>query len=213
MSTIEKLNRMMLALGAALLLLSACTGHDGRGTSASAAPSDQGITADSLIVNLDDARRIADYPGLTSRPALDVHQPSNDHTNDSDFPKQCQVAFDQDVEFGSGLTQFRSVDYSGSSNYGIAQAVGVYSDEGAARAAFDRISSSLNACSARHAEHFMFTLKQQDSSTLALCREQCRDLYRVKKNVVIDVSAHNFPNSEAIAAAVLQTITDRIDRT
>lgn len=161
-------------------------------------------------MSLDDVRRIADFHDLSPKPQLDAHKPISDHTYDAQFPSQCQVAFDQDVTFGNGWTQFRTVDYSGASNYGVTQAVAVYPDDDAARAALNRVASALIGCSALHDQHFQFTVNSQDPSTVALCYPPCSEFYRVKSSVLIDVAAQNFPDAERIASTVLQTITDRI---
>ncbi|HWS91401.1 MAG TPA: sensor domain-containing protein [Mycobacterium sp.] len=171
------------------------------------------VSADSLIVSLDDVRRIADRSDLSSDPNFDVRQPRGMHQYDSEYPSQCQVEFDQDVAFGNDWKQFRSVEYSGAGNNAVTQAVAIYSDPAAARAAFDRVSSALTACSGLQVPNLAFTVRQQDPSTVARCGDnQCSELYRVKSSVLISVAVAHFPRTaEQIANSVLQTISDRIN--
>jgi hypothetical protein len=167
---------------------------------------------DSLIVSLDDVRRIADYPDLSSQNLLDVRQPRGMHQYDSQYPNQCQVTFDQDVAFGSDWKQFRSVGYVGAANYGVTQAVGSYPDPVAARAAFGRVASALRKCSALNVPNLAFTVRQPDPSTIQRCAENgCSEMYRVKSSVLIDVAVAHFPRTaEQIGTTVVQTISDRI---
>jgi hypothetical protein len=193
--------------------VSACGAHENGTVKASNEPTSR-LTAGSLIVSVEDVRRIADFSGLTPEPALDLHQPGH---SDSDAPASCRAVFDQQVTFDGGWTQFRSVTYNGEASVGpapvlngVAQAVGVYPDDAAARTAFDHLVSALSACSAAHANNYEVTVHEQDPSTVALHHEQFDSVYRVKSSVLIEVEVSQFPQSGRIASSVLQTITDRI---
>jgi len=191
--------------------LAACAHHDAP-VKASAEPARANLSADSLIVGLDDVRRIADYPDLSSVDLLDVHKPRGMHQYDAEYPTQCQVVFDQDVAFSPGWVKFRSLGYVGASNYGVTQAIAIYADPGAARNAFNRVTSELTDCSQLHVADFPFTVRRLDPSTVAECGDtQCSEIYRVKSSVLIGVSVVHFRDSERIANTVLQNITDRIN--
>lgn len=194
-------------LGGVLLVLAGCVNHD-HAPAARATPV-PGINADGLVVGVEDVQRIANFDDLTSDPRLDVRAPG---TLDADSPVPCRVVFDQQAAFGKGWEQFRSVWYSGASNKGVTQAVGVYPSETAARNAFDRITSALADCSALHASGFDFTTKKPDPSTVSVCFEQCRVMFRWKSSVLIDVSIQHFPHDGAqITSKIVQTISDRIN--
>jgi hypothetical protein len=180
-----------------------------------AAPSND---ADSLIVSLDDVRRIADLKDLTSYPYGDRHQPAN---QDADSPAPCRSAYDQQVTFGTDWNQFRTVTYNalvGTSPggpkkmYVVTQAVGIYPDTGAAQDAFDRLVPNLEACSALHVKYYDFTVSRPNPSTVTLdyAKQQPKIIYRVKSSTLIDIVVQGFPQSEQIADSVLQTIADRI---
>jgi hypothetical protein len=176
------------------------------------AVADPALSADSLIVSLDDVRRIAASPDLNSRNLLDVRRPRGMHEYDSEYPSQCQVTYNQDVAFGNDFAQFRSVGYVGAGNAGVTQAVGVYADPAAARAAFERVVADLTACAGLNVPNYTFTTRQPDPSTIQRCAEnQCSVAYRVKSSVLVNVSVVHFPQTaEQIANSVLQTISDRI---
>jgi hypothetical protein len=192
--------------------VSACAHQD---VAVNSTEPDSGITADSLILGVDDVRRIAGFAGLTSEPALDLRQPGH---SDSGAPAPCRIVFDQEVTFDGGWTQFRSVTYNGENNAGpapvingVAQAVGIYPDDAAAHTAFDRLVPALTACSTLHARYYDFTVQRRDPSTVALCYDQCSSMYRVKSSVLINVEVSQFKQSERIARTVLQNIADRVN--
>ena len=201
----------MVAIACCLSAMTlACARRDGAVT-ADGGPPDSTVGVDTLIVGLDEARRIADFPGLKSDPALDLREPRGRNQHDSRHPQQCWAHFDQGVAFGGDWTGFRSVTYSGSKNYGISQAVAVYPDESASRAALDRLESAFAACSGLHTADFPLTVRRKDSSSIALCSRQCAIVYRVKSSVLMNVSVQRFPTTaERIADSFVQTIADRI---
>ncbi|MEB3983889.1 sensor domain-containing protein [Mycobacterium sp. 663a-19] len=177
-----------------------------------------GITTDSLVVSLDDVRRISGVDALQAGPRSEVRQPR--HSN-SDAPGPCRAVFDQEATLDDGWTQFRSVTFNGDTYGGVGdvkirgvanviQAVGIYRDDGAARAAFDRLVSTLTACSGLHAANYDFTLDQTDPSTVAFNSDQWKLIYRVKSSALINVGALGLPQSEQTARTIDQTITDRI---
>ncbi|MDC8973238.1 sensor domain-containing protein [Mycobacterium marinum] len=195
-------------IGCCVVAMSACT-H----TTTEAAPA---LTTDSLIVGIDDVRRIASFDDLTSEPGSDVSSPRH---VDSDAPGPCRAVFDQNVAFGSGWAQFRSVTYNGTANTGpgqphmvvvVAQGIGIYPDEDAARDAFDRLVPALTACSDMHVRHYDFTVVQPNPSTVALKSDRWDVMYRVQSSVLIDVAVLGLPQSEQTANAVVDAITDRV---
>jgi hypothetical protein len=206
-----------IAVCCVAIAVSACA-HPGAKTKP---PSDN--AADTLIVSVDDVRRIVGDNQLVSQPGLDVRQPSRQDPGPDPQPP-CRAVLGGEAMFGSGWRQFRSVEYSGltmptisglpggAMYAGVTQAVGIYPDEGAARTAFDRLVPALTACSDLHARYYMFTVNEQDPSTAALDYfEKYRSkIYRVKSSALIYVGVMGFPQAERITRTVLQTITDRI---
>lgn len=205
-----RLPRAIIVVAALVVVLSACAAHDDA-VKASAQPA-PALSVDSLIVSVEDVQRITNFDDLTSDPQFDVRQPGK---LDADSPPPCPVVFDQQATFGGGWTQFRSVQYSGAANKGVTQAVGIYPDDQSARAAFDRLATSLTQCSSRHAEGIDYTIKKSDPATLEVCfAEVCKVAFGVKSSVLIDVSVQQFPTTaEQIAHTVLQTIAGRINAT
>jgi hypothetical protein len=199
----------------------ACVPH---GVDSSTEPT-LGFSADSLIVSLDDVRLFADNDSLTSRPESDVHQPTRRQAG-PDVPSACKAVFGGEETFAGGWRQFRSVQYSGSTRptvsgggnlySAVSQAVGIYPDEEAARAAFDHVASTLTACSALHDKYYDFSVKNEDSTTVVLdysnqyLHDIMSNMIRVKSCVLAYVEVGGFPQSERIAQTVLQTITDRV---
>ncbi|MCV7200180.1 sensor domain-containing protein [Mycobacterium angelicum] len=121
------------------------------------------MSAESLIVSLDDARRITNVNGLNSYPAGD-----------------------------------------------IIQGVGVYRNDIAARAVFDRLIPELKACSALHAENYDFAVNTKDPGTVVPNSDRWKVIYGVKSSVFVAVKTLGYPDSDAVTSAVLRTITDRI---
>ncbi len=146
------------------------------------------VVADSLLIGLDDVRRITGTSDLKSDARGDDHQP---HRRDSDAPGPCQV-FNPAVAFGSGWTQFHSVVDNGFARPSptgaappqspgatatapvtgrpllVGQTVGVYPDAAAARNGFERMIPALNECSALHEKRYTFVVNRTDASTASL---------------------------------------------
>jgi hypothetical protein len=208
---------------------SACA-HPGSAVRTSTEPA-SAIAADSLVVSLDEVRRITGSTDLKANPSGDEHRPRHPR---SDPPGPCRV-FDPKVAFGSGWTQFRSVVYNG---FGyptlpgapaptapgptalapappkpllVIQTIGVYADVGAARTAFEHLAPELRACAALHAKYYEFTVSQPDPATVTLNYSSgAENMYRMKSSVLIYIAAAGFPHSEHIADTILQTVADRI---
>jgi hypothetical protein len=172
------------------------------------ANADPAMAADPLILSVEDVRGIAGYADLA--PAAPVDRPGGQHQYDAQYPSDCHAMFNQDVAFAGGFSQFRSVSYAGPANRTVTQAVAVYPDSDAARAALTRLGKSLNACSELAVPNMAITAQVLDRTTFAVCQAQCSTLYRAAGPVLIGVDAVRFGDSDRIATAVLQQITGRV---
>lgn len=212
MSVLSDVSGMAVRL-IAVALVAACA-HRGGPATANAQPRPSNLNADSLIVSIEDVRRIAGTSDLDSVSQFDVGKPGGLHQYDAQYPSQCHILFDQDVAFGGDYTQFRSADYAGAGNREVTQAVGVYPSRDVARAAFDRAAAALTGCSDQHVPDFSFTARKLDPSTVAGCFDgECQYIFRVRDSVLIEVDVVHFDNGQRIASTVLQTISDRIPAT
>lgn len=191
------------AVMAAAVLAAACL-QLGAAPSAGADPE---VSADPLILSVEDVRVIAGNADLA--PATPVDRPGGQHQFDALYPGECHAVYNQDVAFASGYTQFRSVTYAGSANRTVTQAVAVYPNSSSARAALTRLGKALNACSELGVPNMAITAQLIDQKTFAVCQAQCSTLYRAEGPVLIGVDAVRFGDSDRIATAVLQQITGR----
>lgn len=177
-----------------------------------------GQNAESLLVSLDDTRRIAGAESLDSGPGSEVQQPRHSQSN---APAPCHAVFDQEAIFDGKWNQFRSVTFNGDVYSGtgqvqvrgvanVVQAVAIYPDAQTARPIFDQLLPSLTACAALHAKNYEFTVSQVDSDTVALNSNLWKLIYRLKSTVLIYIGALGLPQSEQAAQTILQTITDRV---
>ncbi|WP_081286569.1 sensor domain-containing protein [Mycobacterium asiaticum] len=172
---------------------------------------------DSLIVSVEEVRRIANYEELTSRSHADLRQPP---PGDLNAPGPCRAAGTSDLTFASGWSEFRSAGYSGVTDNlepggnamidSVSQAVAVYPDTHAARQALNQLESSLTACVALHNPNYNFTLDHPDSSTLKITAPGWSHLYRWKNTVLMSVGVLGIEPAERIATDVLQVIAERI---
>lgn len=165
------------------------------------------VAAPALVLSVEDVRAIAGNADLSPGPASG--QPVGQHQFDGQYPAECHAVFDQDVAFAGGFTQFHTVTYNGPANRAVTQAVAIYPDFTAARAALTRLGQQLNACSQLQASNMTITTQVLDPKTFALCQAQCSTLYRAVGPVLIGVDAARFGDSDRIATAVLQQITGR----
>jgi hypothetical protein len=207
-----------------MLATSACA-HPGPAITKNSRPA-SAIAAETLIVNLDDVRRITGYDYLKPNPDVDPDQPGRPN---SEPPGACRV-LDPTVAFGSDWTQFRSAVYNGfdvprlpgptatgphapapAKPRLVMQSIGIYPDERAARTAFDRLAPALTACSALHAKHYDFTVGQPNSSTITLNHPSgSEDIFHVQSSALIYVAVGGFPQTDQIVHAILQNIVNRI---
>lgn len=210
--------RALLSAGLRSVAIVCCVAATGTGCGRPDAVTAAGTDVDSLIVSLDDVRRIANLQDLNQYSHGDADRPGNE---DADAPEPCRSVYDQQVAFGSDWRQFRTVTYNAlvSASHGapakmyvVTQAVGIYPDGSAARAAFDRLAPALTACSELRRKYYDFTVSHQDPATVALDypEGQSKVVYRVKSTALIDIVVQGFSQSERIAATTLQTIADRI---
>jgi hypothetical protein len=164
--------------------------------------------ADPLVLSVEDVRAIAGNADLTPGPLLDA--PGGQHQFDAQYPSQCHAVFNQDVAFGPGFTDFRSVTFAGPADRAVTQAVAVYPDSRSARAALTTLGAALKACSDLQVPDLTVTTQVLDPNTFALCQAQCSTLYRAAGSALIGDNALRFGDSDRIATAVLQRISSRV---
>jgi hypothetical protein len=164
--------------------------------------------APAMVLSVEDVRTIAGNTDLVPGEQLD--RPGGQHQYDGQYPAACGAVLNQDVAFAGGFTEFRSVTYNGAASRSVVQAVAVYPDASAARAALTAVGSSLRACSELGSPAMAVTTQVLDQKTFALCQTQCATMYRAEGPVLISVSASRFGDSDRIATAVLQQITNRV---
>jgi len=164
--------------------------------------------APALVLGVEDVRAIAGNADLSPGEQLD--RPVGQHQYDAQYPAQCHPVFDQDAAFAGGYDQFRSVTYTGAASRSVTQAVAVYPDASAARAALTRVGTALRGCSEAGVPDMAVTTQVLDQKTFALCQAQCATIYRAAGPVLIAVSASRFGDSDRIATAVIAQITNRV---
>lgn len=164
--------------------------------------------APALVLSVEDVRTIAGNADLNPGEQLD--RPGGQHQYDGQYPAECGAVLNQDVAFASGFNEFRSVTYNGAASRSVTQAVAVYPNSSSARAALTAVGTALRACSELGAPNMAVTTQVLDQKTFALCQTQCATIYRAAGPVLIAVSASRFGDSDRIATAVLQQITNRV---
>lgn len=205
------------AIGCSIVMAIPACSHPSTPVRQSGKPT-PGITADKLIVSVEDVRRIAGVSNLAAAPGSDTHQPRHFSSNK---PAPCQAVFDQQSAFDGNWKQFDSATYSANIEKGqgetrvreiadIGQAVAVYPDETTARNVFDRLVTNLKACPPLHVRNYNYTIENTDPSTVALSTDAWEVIYQVKSSTLINVAALGVEQPEQTARTVAQTIADRI---
>lgn len=203
----------VIACGA-VVLASACSHSPGKTT---AAPPEH-VYADSLIVSLQDARRISNFEGLQPYRYGDRHDPPREPVGNA--PGPCRAVGTTDLTFAGGWKEYRSVAYSGTTDDlrpgGIApinevtNAVVIYPDSTAARGALNQLHATLDQCVSLHHSAYDFALNKPDSLTLKLDSAGWIHLYTVKSSVLVSVGVLGIEPTDQVANNVLQTVTDRV---
>lgn len=192
--------------------LTACS-HNGTSTSTSPVS-----RADSLIVSLEDVRRIANHDELTYHSHADLRHPPE---GDMNAPGPCRAAGASDLTFATGWTEFRSAGYHGITDdlkpggpamiQSVSQAVAIYPEANMARGALHQLEGTLQACADLHDPKYDFKLDRPDSSTLKITAEAWCHLYREKSSVLLSVGVVGYEPADRIANSILQTATERLD--
>lgn len=171
------------------------------------------ISANALIVNVDEVSQIAEFQGFTP----DQSTRTDDPQPDPRAAQECKAVYDQKVIFGDRLKEFQSVAYGGTTGSqikGVAeviQNVGVYSDAESARSAFDRLAPALQGCSALHIKNYDFEVTQPNPSTIVLTSNYKVGIaYRLKSSVLTNVVVIGLPHTDLVTRSVLDAITERI---
>lgn len=208
-----RLTRAVAAGCAALLALTACSQP---GTSAKPADA-TGSRADSLIISVEEVRRIANYEELTAHSHSDLRQPPS---SDLNAPGPCRAAGISDVTFGNGWSEFRSAGYHGITDdlkpggpamiQTVSQAVAVYPDSSTARGVLNQLESSLQACAALGHPNYAFTLDRPDAATVRISATAWSHVYREKSAVLISIGVEGLEPADQIAKTILQRASDRI---
>lgn len=207
------MSRAAVLVSCAVAALTACSHNDTSATPSTAAVS----RADSLIVSVDDVRRIANHDELTYHSHADLRHPP---PGDLNAPGPCRAAGISDLTFGAGWTEFRSAGYHGITDdlkpggpamiQSVSQAVAIYPDRNTARGALHQLEGSLQACADLHDPHYDFTLDRPDPATLRITAEAWSHVYREKSSVLFSIGVVGIEPADRIANAILQTATDRL---
>lgn len=200
----------------ALLVITACS-HKGTSAKPSTTTTTPLSGADALIIGVEEVRRIANYEELTAHSHADLRHPP---PGDLNAPGPCRAAGTSDLTFASGWIEFRSAGYSGVTDEirpggmalvdSVSQAVAIYPDANAARAALEQLEASLNACMALHDPKYTFNVDKPDPATLRITDQGWSHLYRVKNAVLMSVGVLGIEPAERIANTVLDAICDRV---
>jgi hypothetical protein len=203
---------VVLIASAAVLAISACSDQD-----KSAPTSNPASRADSLIVSVEEVRRIANYEELTAHTHADLRHPP---PGDMNAPGPCRAAGISDVTFGTGWSEFRSAGYHGITDdlkpggpamiQTVSQAVAVYPDSSTARGVLHQLELSLQACAELHHPSYDFTLDRPDSGTIRISANAWSHMYREKSSVLMSIGVLGLEPADQIARLILQTATDRI---
>ncbi|OCB30879.1 hypothetical protein A5675_03215 [Mycobacterium malmoense] len=174
--------------------------------------------AESLVISLDEARRIANFEGLQPYSYADRDDPPRETVGNP--PGPCRAVGATDLTFAGGWKEYRSVGYSGSTDDlrpgGIApinevtNAVVVYPDAAAARGALNQLHSTLDQCVSLHHSAYDFALNKPDTETLKLDSEGWVHLYTVRSSVLVSVGVLGIEPTQQVANNLLQTVTGRI---
>lgn len=199
MSTLARRNAA--ALLACLLILLGCTPQ------AHAEPTPP--SADALIVGLDDIEKIAGADDLHNSEPSDLRRPKNLY-DPSFLSPECQQALPMESVFGGGWKEFRSVDYVGSANRSVTQAVAVYGGAADAAAALDRIAAAYGRCAGTSGRYSQYTVTRNAPSHLMLSWHDASHVYETKGAVLAEVYSVHFSNAGEISTDVTSVITGRI---
>lgn len=203
-----------------VVVLAAC-GHSRTDTNKAGPRTGQKIDAHSLIIGIDEVRRVAGENNLAPAPgpsSAEVHEPRH---HDSKLPMPCQAVFDQEVAFDGKWKQFDSTTdsadvYKGAGDTkirliaNVTQAVAIYADDAAAQSTFDQLKTKLSTCPTLRVKNYDYTIDDSDPSVLMMSTNVWTVVYRLKSAALINVAALGLDQSGPAARTLAQSISDRI---
>lgn len=181
-----------------------------------------GNTVDSTMLSVEDLRGLSGLRSLTRQAPSDLTAPP---PPDANAPPGCRALGGNSLAFADEWVQFRSVTYVGSTDTlggagliptvataTVRQTVGVYPDQNAAHASFDRVVAALSECKAFHASGTESVVTQPNTSALTVTSAGGRwtETYRVKSSTLINVLVAELPQHPRIAESIQQAMVDRV---
>lgn len=188
-------------------------------TQAAAAPAPAVPSSSDLILPLPEVQAIVKAPELEAKSINDRTSPWVDHSQDEHLSMPCRQFFNQDEEFGSTWSNFKSAGYSGESNIGIHQHIAVYPDAATAQRVFQAMKAAAQQC----LQHFPtdgyglpYTIADQGPRTLlvqypgSVNGPGSVDITALRGQIIIGVGAAHFSTDPRIAQTVLTHITRKL---
>jgi len=210
-SQTRKLGRMAAAVVASLLALTAAQ--------AAAAPPPVVPHSRDLILPLTEVQAIVKEPELQAKPIHDRTSPWVDHSQDPHLSAPCRQFLNQDEEFGTTWSNFKSAGYVGESNIGVYQNIAAYPDALTAQRTFQALKTAAQQCRTQYPTDLYgspYTLSEQDHQTLCVQHPGSVNgpgsvtITALRDHIIISVAAAHFSTDPAIAQTVLAHITNNI---
>jgi hypothetical protein len=182
---------------------------------ASSCGAEDGTVDPSVLLSVNDVRDITGMQELENDPAAPTDRAQPDPT----APGPCKAIFDQQVAFGSSVSDFRTVSYGAATHTApgeirgvaiVSQAVGSYADADEARAAFNRLEPMVRQCSFLDVEGYRYDIVTPSDSTLTLTSAPGDIVYHVASTSLISVVVVGLPESEHVAEEIVQSISQRL---
>ncbi|MFN3005966.1 sensor domain-containing protein [Mycolicibacterium wolinskyi] len=169
-------------------------------------------TTDSVVLSIDDVRRISGVNALER--TVDTNRPKPDNN----AVPACRALSDQGVAFGDQWTEFHSTSDNGNLDVrGVpglmavaGQVVAIYPNEEAAREAFDRRIAAVEECVKLHIPFYDPAVSRPADDTAVFSGDGWSSATIVKSAVVIDAGVVALPDAERVASELAQAMADRI---
>jgi hypothetical protein len=199
-----------LALGAAVLLATACT----RVVSGAATP-ESALTPNGLDVGrvlLDQSRMQAITGGgehLTIIPSMDTTAPVDIETLAQTAPPECRFVYAETATFGPDVETFHKTTFQDPPHGGlISEGAAGYHDGGAARHAFQSLVTTVRNCAGSSAGDGLVGDWNADEQSLQTRPGDCGRNYRLKSMVLMEVTYCGFPAS--VSTIVLSNVAANV---
>ena len=168
------------------------------------------VDVDQVLLGQDQMRAITGTgQDLTIIPSMDGKSPVDNEVLADSVPPECRFVFEETAAFGTGFEDFHKTSFQSPPHSAlISEGAAAYRDAATARRAFDALSATVARCADSSYGTLLVGDVEAGAETVATRPGACGRDYRLKGQVLVEVTFCAFPDS--VPEIVMTNILSRI---